>query len=56
MDVYEMICECLDSACINEWEENFLHSVIDSLDEYENLTFRQCEKLEEIYDKVCENW
>lgn len=37
---------------LSHWEQNFIESVSEQFDEKGNLTDTQCDKLEQIYDKL----
>jgi hypothetical protein len=50
--ISNMISVCRDSLFITEWEANFILSIEEQFEGRGNLTNRQCEILERIYDKV----
>jgi hypothetical protein len=47
-----MIDSCKYNDNLTEWETNFILSISDQFEMNGNLTDRQCEKLEQIYDKL----
>jgi hypothetical protein len=47
-----MICSCKDAEGLTKWEEDFILSVEEQFLVKENLSNRQCEILERIYDKL----
>lgn len=49
--IKRMIDVSLDKEDITEWERDFLQSINEQFTRKNNLSDRQCEILEEIYDK-----
>ena len=48
-----MLKYCLDNIeKLSKWEENFINSIGNQWDDGKDLTDRQCEILEKIYDKI----
>jgi hypothetical protein len=47
-----MIDSCKYNDNLTEWETNFILSISDQFEMNGNLTDRQCEKLEQIYDEL----
>lgn len=48
-----MLSSCKDSIDnLSKWEADFLLSISDQFDEKGTLSDRQCDKLEQIYDRL----
>lgn len=47
-----MLDGLLRSSIENEWENEFVHSVSEQFEKRQNLSDKQCEILERIYNKV----
>ncbi|AEJ01217.1 hypothetical protein Nit79A3_1385 [Nitrosomonas sp. Is79A3] len=55
-DHLKMVEECeFNESLLNDWECDFIDSIRNQIDEGRNLSERQIEKLEDIWEKVTEN-